>query len=850
MTLLFLISWPYLRRHVLRTLLTAAGIVLGVALFVGMYTANQAVLRGFSDTVTRIAGKTELQVTAGEAGFGEEILEIVQSASTVRVAVPILEVVVDSSLQGEGNLLVLGVDMTGDRSLREYDLEAGEEAVLDDPLVFLAQPDSLMLSRAFADRNRLAVGSRLQLGTIEGERSFAVRGIMSASGVASAFGGNLAIMDIYAAQHMFGRGRTFDRIDVGIKEGSTIAECQRELRARLGPGFDVQPPSGRGEQFEAMLGSYSMMVTVSSAFALFIGMFIIYNAFAVAVTERRSEIGILRALGATRGQIRRLFLAESAALGVVGSLAGLALGILLARAIAVAIGALITDVYRLAQTVEDVATTPYLLAFAFAVGVTTSLVAAAIPARQAAHVDPVQALQKGRIQALSAGESRRRAIAAVMLGLLAIGCLTAAGSRPFFYAGYAFTIIAALLLAPVLTLALARMIRPALEWIRPVEGALAGDSLIQAPRRTSGTVAALMLSLALVIAFEGVGRANYDSMIGWVDSVLNSDLFIMPSQSLDMRTARFPAEMAAEIAAVPGVERVQMVRNGRTTFRNAPTLVIALEMRSIGQTVRQPPVAGNAADMYGRAAAGEGFIVSDNFAQLQNLELGDLLQVSAPYGQLRLPIVGVVVDYSDQQGAIMVDRSLFIKYWRDESVNLFRVYTHAGIDVFDVRRRILEHYEDRRQLFVLTSGELKEYIMGVLDRWFSLTSLQIAVAVFVAVLGIVNTLTVSITDRRRELGVLRAIGARHHQIRRTIWIEALGVAVIGLFLGYALGAINLYYTLEIMRRDIAGLRLDYQFPVVTALALTPAILSAALVAAIWPAESVVRGSLVEALEYE
>src|SRR5688572_2212667 len=547
-----------------------------------MYTANQAVLRGFSDTVTRIAGKTELQVTAGEAGFGEEILEIVQSASTVRVAVPILEVVVDSSLQGEGNLLVLGVDMTGDRSLREYDLEAGEEAVLDDPLVFLAQPDSLMLSRAFADRNRLAVGSRLQLGTIEGERSFAVRGIMSASGVASAFGGNLAIMDIYAAQHMFGRGRTFDRIDVGIKEGSTIAECQRELRARLGPGFDVQPPSGRGEQFEAMLGSYSMMVTVSSAFALFIGMFIIYNAFAVAVTERRSEIGILRALGATRGQIRRLFLAESAALGVVGSLAGLALGILLARAIAVAIGALITDVYRLAQTVEDVATTPYLLAFAFAVGVTTSLVAAAIPARQAAHVDPVQALQKGRIQALSAGESRRRAIAAVMLGLLAIGCLTAAGSRPFFYAGYAFTIIAALLLAPVLTLALARMIRPALEWIRPVEGALAGDSLIQAPRRTSGTVAALMLSLALVIAFEGVGRANYDSMIGWVDSVLNSDLFIMPSQSLDMRTARFPAEMAAEIAAVPGVERVQMVRNGRTTFRNAPTLVIALEMRSIG----------------------------------------------------------------------------------------------------------------------------------------------------------------------------------------------------------------------------------------------------------------------------
>src|SRR5262249_39096866 len=163
-----LISWPYFRRHVLRTMLTVAGIVLGVAVFVGMHTANQSVLFAFSRTVDRIAGKTELQVTAGETGFDEEVLDQVQAAPTVGVAVPVIEAVVETQFRGEGMLLVLGVDMTGDRSLRDYDLESGEEAVIDDPLVFLAQPDSIILTKELADKAGLAAGSKLPLGTIDG----------------------------------------------------------------------------------------------------------------------------------------------------------------------------------------------------------------------------------------------------------------------------------------------------------------------------------------------------------------------------------------------------------------------------------------------------------------------------------------------------------------------------------------------------------------------------------------------------------------------------------------------------------------------------------------------------------
>src|SRR6185295_15105778 len=129
-----------------------------------------------------------------------------------------------------------------------------------------------------------------------------------------------------------------------------------------------------------------------------------------------------------------------------------------------------------------------------------------------------------------------------------------------------------------------------------------------------------------------------------------------------------------------------------------------------------------------------------------------------------------------------------------------------------VRQRVLERFAGQRQVFVLTNADLKTYITGLISQWFRLTSLQTAIAVLVAVLGIINTLTVSIKDRRRELGVLRAVGALHWQVRRTIWIEAMTVGIFGLILGVALGALNLYYVLQIVHQDVTGIRLDYQFP--------------------------------------
>jgi putative ABC transport system permease protein len=186
--LLTLITWPYVRKHLLRSALTTAGIVLGVALLVSMRAANQSVLGAFNQTVDRIAGKAQLTITEGENGFPEETLEKVQAAPEVRAAAPVIQATVDTGMAGQGRILILAVDMTGDRSLRDYDFDSGQEDVIDDPLVFLAQPDSLIVTREFADRNRLTSGSRLILDTMEGRKQFTVRGVLKPGGLAQAYG--------------------------------------------------------------------------------------------------------------------------------------------------------------------------------------------------------------------------------------------------------------------------------------------------------------------------------------------------------------------------------------------------------------------------------------------------------------------------------------------------------------------------------------------------------------------------------------------------------------------------------------------------------------------------------------
>jgi putative ABC transport system permease protein len=292
------------------------------------------------------------------------------------------------------------------------------------------------------------------------------------------------------------------------------------------------------------------------------------------------------------------------------------------------------------------------------------------------------------------------------------------------------------------------------------------------------------------------------------------------------------------------------VKSSRIVFRQAPVQLVAAEAAKLAQKTHWRPLVGNREEMYRLTAEGKGMMVSDSLAGLRGVKFGEVVELPTPNGLLRLPVVGITRDWSDDQGSILIDRSVYQRWWNDDSVHIFRVYLRPGASPAGVKQRILERYAGLRRLFVLSNQEVRRYILQITDQWMGMTYNQIAVAALVAILGIINTLIVSITDRRRELGVLQAVGALRRQIRHTVWMEALSIGMIGLILGLALGALSLYYNLEATRRDFIGMYLDYEYPAKVALALVPMILGAAFIAALAPAESAVRGRLVEALEYE
>ena len=283
-------------------------------------------------------------MTAGEAGFPEETLDTVRATPGVQLAEPVIEVIVHTAFQDEGNLMILGVDTTGDQQLRQYEFDRSASQIAD-PLTYLAQPHSILLSRAFAERHGLQIGDHFPIFTSHGKQDFTVEGIFKPTGVGEVFGGNIAVMDIYSAQVVFGRGHNFDRIDLMNAPGVPVSVLQERLRARLPPGIEVMRPEMQGQALENAVTAMRLGMLITSFIALLVGVYIIFNSFTIAVNQRWKEIGILRAVGVERRNINAMFLGEALCMGVIGSCVGIAAGYYLAIGANQVMGSIAASVY-------------------------------------------------------------------------------------------------------------------------------------------------------------------------------------------------------------------------------------------------------------------------------------------------------------------------------------------------------------------------------------------------------------------------------------------------------------------------------------------------------------------------
>jgi putative ABC transport system permease protein len=309
--------------------------------------------------------------------------------------------------------------------------------------------------------------------------------------------------------------------------------------------------------------------------------------------------------------------------------------------------------------------------------------------------------------------------------------------------------------------------------------------------------------------------------------------------------------MTPALSSLEGVADIQRMRSNKISVKGASILLVAIDMDKAAERGSGRVVAGDVKQMYAGGRAGNGVIISENCAMLQKISIGDTVEIPSPSRLLRLPVIGIVTDYLNQSGSMFIDyASVYLRYWKDPTVDIYKVYAKQGASAEELRQRIQTTFSQHHRLFVGLNREVKARVMNNTRQWLGMSYIQIAVAILVAVLGIANTLLISVTDRRRELATLRAVGALRNNVRFAVWLESATIAFIGVILGVTFGAIDLRYELEMMRRDYAGLTLDYTFPLRLALVLAAAMICAAWVSALAASESTVRTSPIEALAYE
>ena len=838
--------------HRLRVAMTTLGIALGVGVFFAIRTANSALLESLTLTVEHLAGKSTLEVTSGETGFPEETLDTVRATPGVQLAEPVIEVIVHTAFQDEGNLMILGVDTTGDQQLRQYEFDRSQTQIVD-PLTYLAQPNSILLSRAFAERHGLQIEDRFPIYTAHGKMDFVVEGIFKPTGVGEVFGGNIAVMDIYSAQVVFDRGHNFDRIDLMNSPTVSVGELQGRLHAKLPAGIEVMRPEMKGQALENAVTAMRLGMLITSFIALLVGVYIIFNSFTIAVNQRWKEIGILRAVGVERRNINAMFLGEALFMGVVGSIVGIVAGFYIAILANRVMGSIAASVYGIVSTAVAPRLHPDLVLTSFGLGVAASIAGAWMPARAASYLNPILALHniEARQQESALGWGRTILGAALLLISMLLIQFSPSGVGTVAQFSYAALILLGLtILLPMLVHWAARAIRPAMDRLGGSEGALAVDAMIQSPRRSAATVGALMVGLMFVYSTAAYIQSYKHMIARWTNQMLSSDLMVATSTLLRSTSYHFSEDLGKRISALPEVEHVENVRFTIIPYDGDTAAVSASDMGFFFSRPSNSVLGGNQRTMKELMPRGQGVLVSKNFAARWKLKVGDRIHMDSPTGPLDLPVLGMLEDYRSDKGTIFMDRAVYKRYWKDDAVDFLNVLLKPGQSATAVKKEIEQLTAGSEHALVYTNVEFREWIGTLVDKFFLLNYMQLVVAVLVAVVGIANTLIISVAERRREFGIIRSIGGYRGQIRKMVLLEAFSISVVGVIVGAVAALFNIQFLSRTVSTVLAGYDVPFYFPWLLILETFPAVVAVSLLAGWIPARHAMRASVIEAIGYE
>ncbi|MBV8879327.1 MAG: ABC transporter permease, partial [Planctomycetaceae bacterium] len=797
--------------------------------------------------VGALAGNAQLQVVKSRSfGVEEEALKKVDTVPDVKAA-PVLQL--GTTVPGSpDSLLLMGLDFNREASFRLWDVAEGEKPQIN-PLAFLGG-DMILISRSFAAKRGLKLGGAFKIDTPTGQRVVQVGAIFKDEGPAQIFGGSIAVMPLKTAQRLFRRQGTVDRIE--ILTTANVDDVAARLRTALGPDYIVRPPPQSNSFLDEAMTRLRALLGVGVV-ALLVGVFIIYNSVSISVVERVREIGTLRAIGATRRQIFGVILLEWVILGLLGSAGGLGLGIGLAKAL-IRIWTKEVNQVTMVVDVSQLDILPRTVIGSLVLGTLTTLVAALFPAGAAMSISPLDMLRQGLFKMRAAGGYFRTFV----IGLTSLAVSLALMAEPLRFENVGlvasfFAFLGAALIMPQATLWVSKAASPLLRRVSELCGFLAADNIAKYPQRTALTVIALAGALAMMVSSSSIVAGIKHRSFEWMEDALPFDCTVnsIDYGSTIYANATLPEDAPSLVQSVEGVDFSYGVRSVLQDYGDRDIMIFAINMDGYAkmQETRgrhgflRP---GTLPDL----VAGKGVIASENFALLHHLKKGDALELATPKGPRTFRILDTYEEYAWPQGSLYLHRPVYEEQWSDPALTYLDVKFKPAVDKVDVRRRIVEKLKEKHSLFVYSVEDLKRVSDTVMDNTLVLMNVQVALAVLIGFFGIVNTLLISVMQRTREIGLLRAVGMTTRQVGTMIVIESSFIALVGALLGIALGLAGARWPLALHVAQVAGYWLPLYVPWTTVgIAFAASILIGA-VASILPARRAASIQVLEAITYE
>ena len=874
LSLLREISLRHWLRSRLRSLLVVLGIALGVGLYVATEAATDSMFAAFNDFVTRIAGRADLTIEGSGLGVPGDFVATAADMPGVAHAAASIEVTAQAVELGE-TLLVLGVDLLGDLHFLPFSVESGERSAIEDPLSFVNDPTAILLSKRFAERHGLRQGSSLKLLTTDGTKDFHVRGVLEDSGAAASFGGQVAVMFIDATQVSFARGTFVDRIDVALAPGRDPESVRAKLAAAVGPELSVERPAQIGTRLRALAEPLQAALWTSGFLALAVGAFLVYNSVGVAIAQRKREVGTLRALGVTRLGTVSLFMAEAALLALPAIALGLALGILLSRYSVSMTLDMLTNSYapvsRVAPTLR-----PMLVIKALLAGLGMALISSFFPARRGSSVDPAIVLRGSAVVEASPTPVKPMLLSAVLVaGLLWLPALQ--GGKAGGALKLALIMVSASLAAPAFVVLLrALLVRP-VEALLGLPGRLGLDYVERTLGRSTINVLSLLVAVGMSVAVGGWLGSFEHSISEWASQVGTADLTVTQgSPVLDRRHVPLGADATARVKTVPGVENIQRFRSLDQQIGEVKLRLVATdthvyaeygEQRGKGwQIVEGRPL------QPGELARAPSILLSENAARLLHVHAGDDLELATPRGPLPFRVRALIVDYTSESGTGFIDLRFYHEYWSDTVVDGLFVYLRPGSEPEKVASGIRAALSEaagtsaanaagdgtdpaanggigsggRSSVFVLKASALEQHIVETLRRTFSYSRSVEITTLVIALLGVIGTMIAAVIDRRREISMLRAVGATRAQVAGSIIVEAGFLGLCAALAGVIVGMIECRVFFETLLAAQTGWHLEFLFPWGSAARTGSLVVVTSALAGAIPAWRAVRDDIVTA----